>query len=77
MNKPKFQYGRYGLTENPIGVYVALPWKDSKGEPRTLLGEIKAVQYDDVRGTLLLTVRHFNGDLWPVEPVPSAVEIIR
>ena len=73
----KFQFTKFGLTENPIGLVVALPWKDSKGDPRTLLGEVVAVSRNDVRGMLHLSVRHFNGEMWPVEPVVSAVEIVR
>lgn len=73
----KLQYGRFGLTENPVGLYVALPWKDSKGEPRTLLGEVIRTRYNETRGCILLYVRHFNGEDWPIEPVASAVEVIR
>jgi hypothetical protein len=68
----KFKYGKYGLTENPVGKHVALPWRDG----RVLLGEVIGSTYDDVRGMLKLSVRHFCGDMWPVEPVPSAVTIL-
>jgi len=68
----KFKYGKFGLTENPVGKYVALPWKDG----RTLLGEVVSTSYNDVRGTLHLNVRHFCGDAWPVSPVASAMTIL-
>ena len=50
----KFKYNRFGLTENPVGKYVSLPW----------------------RGVILLYVRHFNGEDWPIEPAASAVTIL-
>lgn len=68
----KLQYGRFGLTENPVGLYVCLPWKDG----RTLLGEVRASRYDEIHGAIRLTVRHFCGDMWPVEPVASAVTVL-
>ena len=68
----KFKYGKFGLTENPIGKQVAMPWKDG----RTLLGDVIGTTYDDVRGMLHLNVRHFCGDMWPVSPVASAVTIL-
>lgn len=68
----KFKYNRFGLTENPIGKYIAMPWKDD----RVLLGEVIGTSYDSVRGILQLSVRHFCGDMWPISPVPSAVTII-
>jgi len=68
----KFKYNRFGLAENPVGKYVALPWKDG----RTLLGEVIGSTYDDVRGMLHLNVRYFCGDDWPVSPVASAVTVL-
>lgn len=42
---------------------------------RVLLGNVRETRpdVDDVR----LTVRHFNGERWPVEPLASTVEIVR
>lgn len=67
----RFEYRKGRLTRNPIGLYVAMPWKD-----RTLLGEVIRCEYNATRGTFIFSVRHFNGDSWPVQPVPSALEII-
>lgn len=68
----KFTYNRFGLTENPIGVYIAMQWQG-----RQLLGEVINTELNATRGMLHLIVRHFNGEMWPVKPVASAVEIIR
>lgn len=67
----KFKYNRFGLTENPVGKYVSLPWRG-----RTLLGEVIRSCYNETRGVILLYVRHFNGEDWPVEPAASAVTIL-
>jgi len=71
MGERKFTYGKFGLTENPIGKHVSMPW-----EERKLLGEVVGITYDDVRGMLHLKVKHFCGDPWPVSPVVSAVTIL-
>ena len=68
----KFKYNEFGLTENPIGQYIAMPWKDG----RILLGEVIGAHYDGIRGMLHLDVRHFCGDMWPISPVASAVNIL-
>lgn len=68
----KFKYGKFGLTENPVGKYISMPWKDG----RILLGEIISTTYDEAHGMLHLNVRHFCGDPWPVSPVASAVTIL-
>lgn len=68
----KLKYNKFGLTENPIGLYVAMPYSDG----RTLLGEVIGTQFNEIRGMLHLNVRHFCGDDWPISPVASAVTVI-
>lgn len=67
----KFKYNKFGLTENPVGYHVTMPYHN-----RTILGEVIGSTYDDVRGMLHLTVRYFCGDPWPISPVPSTVTIL-
>ncbi len=67
----RFKLGKYGLAENVIGKHIALNWKG-----RRLLGEVLRADYNDTRGYTMLTVRHFNGELWPIQPAVSVVEII-
>lgn len=67
----RIKYSKFGLAENPVGLYVALPWKDG----RTLLGEVRDCQ-TDFQGRILLTVRHFCGDAWPVQPIAAAVTVL-
>lgn len=43
---------------------------------RVLLGEIVDVYRDDVRGISLAKVRHFCGDMWPLEPALSALLLL-
>lgn len=67
----KLPYGKYGLTVNPIGAQCTLTW-----EGRELLGDIIGYEWDGVSGGVRLTVRHFNGDLWPLRPMARAVDIL-
>jgi hypothetical protein len=68
----RIKLGRYGLLENPIGLQVALPFKG-----RTLLGDVVSVEIDEHRGMTFLQVRHFNGEMWPINPAIGAVEVLR
>ncbi len=67
----RFKLGKYGLAENALGKHVALDWQG-----RRLLGEVTDAQYNATRGYIMLTVKHFNGESWPIQPTASAVEII-
>ncbi len=67
----RFKLGKYGLAENAIGKHIALDWQG-----RRLLGEVLRADYNHIRGYTMLTVRHFNGELWPIQPAVSVVEII-
>lgn len=72
-NKPRrFEITKHGLAENPIGAQVALNYQG-----RTLLGDVVGCRYRYARGCFLLTVRHFNGEAWPIEPRALAVEVLR
>lgn len=67
----KLQYGKFGLSTDPRGAHVTL---EHCG--RTLLGEVVGARRDEVLGAVLLTVRHFNGEPWPIEPGALAVDVL-
>jgi hypothetical protein len=49
-----------------------MPWKG-----RTLLGEVTDVEVRQFGASgYFLTVRHFNGELWPIQPCAIAVEVL-
>ena len=56
---------------DPKGCHVSMQWKG-----RTLLGEVVERRYDEFCGCVRLTVRHFCGDLWPIEPTLLAVDFL-
>lgn len=68
----RFRIAKHGLAENPIGAQVALSYQG-----RNLLGDVVGCHYNETRGMFLLTVRHFNGKAWPIEPRALAVEVLR
>ena len=70
--KERFEYGKHGLKEDPVGHHVAFEYRGSR-----LLGTVRAVKRDPVTGALRLVVRHFNGEPWPVSPVANLVEVVR
>jgi hypothetical protein len=65
------RFGKFGLAEDLTNQHVTMPWKG-----RTLLGEVVSVAYCETRGVFVLTVRHFNGEDWPVMPIASAIRVI-
>lgn len=67
----KFQFTKFGLKHDPRGAHVTL-----EHQGRTLLGEVLSVAYDSVCGCFRLTVRHFNGELWPIQPSALAVNVL-
>ena len=71
MSRPvKFERGR--LAESLIGRHVELPYGD-----RMLLGEVVGIRWKDHPPTgYKLTVRHFNGEPWPVEASVGAVYVL-
>lgn len=68
----RFPRNKFGVTVNPVGECVALPWQGRK-----LLGEVVSVRRNDVLGMCFATVRHFNGEAWAIEPAVSSLEWIR
>lgn len=68
----KLKFNKWGLTENPRNLLCTLRIKD-----RTYLGEIRDAEYNHVLGVTQLTVRHFNGELWPLKPSALAVDILQ
>ena len=64
----RFPFTKYGLAVDPVGEYVRLDIGD-----RIMLGEVRSTYRDDVRGVTHATVRHFNGEPWPIDPAISAL----
>jgi hypothetical protein len=60
------------MAENPVGLHVALNFKG-----RTFLGEVRGYVYNMTRGSVTLSVRHFNGEMWPIEPVWNLVTVLQ
>lgn len=67
----KFPYSKFGLTINPVGHHVVLKFKG-----RVLLGEVQDYYRNEVTCSTHLVVRHFNGDLWPIDPSFIAVDVL-
>jgi len=67
----RFKFNHYGLTVNPVGAQVTLPWQG-----RTLLGDVVGCYRSETRGVIHLIVRYFNGEPWPIEPAAVAVEVL-
>lgn len=67
----RIRFCKHGLAENPEGYQVAMHWKG-----RELLGDVLRCEYNHTRGVFNLTVRHFNGEIWPIQPVASAVQVL-
>lgn len=66
-----FARSKFGLIHDPRGAHVVMAWQG-----RELLGEVTGCRYDDVTGCARLTVRHFNGEAWPIDPAASAVRVL-
>ena len=65
--------GRYGMNLI-IGAHVTMPWKGS-----TLLGKIIGqgiVPLPDGTRGVRLTVRHLNGEPWPIEPLATLITLL-
>jgi hypothetical protein len=57
----KLQFSKYGLSEDPRGLHATWVIKG-----RRYLADILGAYYCEVRGVIMLKVRHFNG-----EPLPD------
>jgi hypothetical protein len=68
----KLHCGKYGMNDLR-SAHVSMPWRG-----RVLLGTIASQAYHDgPPAGVRLVVRHFNGELWPVEYVtPGALTLI-
>lgn len=71
MATAKFEFTKFGLKHDPRGAHVALVHLG-----RELLGEVVEASYDAVCGCVRLTVRHFNGETWPIQPSAMAVDVL-
>ena len=67
----KLEFTRYGLKHDPRGAHVTLTYRN-----RVLLGEVMSVRRDETLNVLLLSVRYFNGEAWPIEPTAAAVDVL-
>jgi hypothetical protein len=67
----KFKFNKFGMKADPRGAHVSLSLNG-----RDLLGEVIGVVYDDVCGCFRLAVRHFNGEMWPIQPTALAVDVL-
>lgn len=67
----KFPFGKFGIKCDPRGAHVVFPYKG-----RELLGEVVGVRYEEISGATRLTVRHMNGEMWPVEPCARLVNVL-
>jgi hypothetical protein len=67
----KFERGKYGLKQNPVGAQVKMSWQG-----RTLLGDVKECYMDAFEGVTLLRVNHFNGEPWPLDPHVFSVTVL-
>lgn len=66
----KLQASKFGLTQDPRGGHCTLEYQG-----RTLIGEVTGV-YRNNHGYTLLTVKHFNGEPWPLDPSAMVVEML-
>lgn len=69
LRRIRVRSNRHGLAENPIGLQVRM-----QHEGRTLLGDVRYYSVHDT--TVRLTVTHFNGEPWPLEPLAETVEVL-
>jgi hypothetical protein len=70
-NYTKFQLTRFGLKSDPRGAHVTMAWQG-----RTLLGEVTGLYRNETRGMMQLTVKHFDGTPWPLNPHVLAVDVL-
>lgn len=60
------------LVENPIGYHVRLPYQG-----RELLGTVKnCYRTEEYAPRVVLQIQHFNGEMWPIEPSYTVVEVL-
>ena len=70
-NANKIPHNKFGITANPIGWQVWMAWQG-----RVLLGDIVAAARSEITGAIYLTVRHFNGEPWPINPTSYSVNVL-
>ena len=63
---------RKGRPANVIGAHCVMEYQG-----RTLLGTVEAIAYQDgARPAYIATVRHFNGEEWPVAPCVGSIRLL-
>ena len=67
----KFKWTRYGLANDPRGAQVTFRYQG-----RELLGDVIDAYRHIHTGGIRLIVRHFNGELWPIEPSVLVVDVL-
>jgi len=64
-------FTRFGPRFDYRGAHVTLTWNG-----RMLLGEIVGIFREEYPSSVKASVRHFNGEAWPMVPALSALEIL-
>lgn len=67
----KAEFTKFGPKHDYRGAHVTLEYQG-----RTLIGTLREVFRDEMRGYMHCRVQHFCGDWWPVEPCLGAIEIL-
>jgi hypothetical protein len=68
------KFNRFGIQEDPTHAQVVMPYQG-----RNLLGDVKGWRLERAPHGgqhVVLDVRHFNGEAWPVQPVATAVRVL-
>ena len=71
METLRFRLGKYGPPHNPVGAQVSLDYCG-----RTLLGDVTGVYRNEVTGSVVLRVAHFDGSPWSLDPIITVVEVL-
>lgn len=67
----KFTFTKHGIKHDPRGAHVTLDYQG-----KTLIGEVIGVARNEVRGATILNVRHFCGEMWPIQPCARMVDVL-
>jgi hypothetical protein len=72
----RIKFTKYGMAEDPTRLQVKLAWGNASG---FLLGDVvgyRLVNAAHGGQSIVLDVRHFNGEAWPVSPLANVVEVL-
>jgi ribosomal protein L2 len=65
------KFTRWGPKHHYRHAHVTLHYRG-----RELIGQIAAIERDEVRGAWIATVRHLCGDQWPIRPALAVLNIL-